>query len=60
MSGHVECVTLGLTTIEFLPEIQISHLIACKNYDEKIATIHMCKVYDDVFSRESNQQGQKE
>jgi hypothetical protein len=59
MSGKVECVTLGLTTSEFL-EIQISYLIACKNLDEKIATIHMCKVYDDVFSRESNQQGQKE
>ena len=54
MFGKVECVP----TIEFLPEIQISHFIACKNYDEKITTIHMCKVYDDVFSREreSNQQ----
>jgi DNA-binding response OmpR family regulator len=29
----------------------ISHLIACKKYDEKITTILMCKVYDDVFSR---------
>jgi len=49
MSGKAECVTLGLTTIEFLPEIQISSTIACKNYDEKITTIHPCKVYDDVF-----------
>ena len=58
MSGKVECVTLGLTTIDFLPEIQISDYIACKNYDEKITTIHMCKAYDDVFTREreSNQQ----
>ena len=58
MSGKVECVILGLTTIDFLPEIQISQFIASKNYDEKITTIHMCKVYDDVFNRqrESNQQ----
>ena len=48
MSGKAECVTLGLTTIEFLPEIQISSTIASKNYD-KITTIHPCKVYDDVF-----------
>ena len=40
----------------------ISHLIACKKYDEKITTILMCKAYDAVFSRkrESNwQQVQK-
>ena len=40
----------------------ISHLIACKKYDEKITTILLCKAYDDVFSRkrESNwQQVQK-
>ena len=48
MSGKVECVSLGLATVEFLPEIQISHSIACKN-DEKITTIHPCKLYDDVF-----------
>jgi DNA-binding response OmpR family regulator len=36
----------------------ISHLIACKKYDEKITTILMCKAYDDIFSRkrESNRQ----
>jgi PleD family two-component response regulator len=58
MSGKVECVTLGLATVEFLPEIQISHLIACKKYDEKITTILMCKACDDTFAREreSNQQ----
>jgi DNA-binding response OmpR family regulator len=40
----------------------ISHLIACKKYDEKITTILMCKAYDAVCSRkrESNwQQVQK-
>jgi CheY-like chemotaxis protein len=37
---------------------KISHLIARKHYDEKITTIHMCKSYYDVISREqkSNQQ----
>jgi CheY-like chemotaxis protein len=55
MSGKVECVTLGL------PEIQISHFIACKNYDEKITTIRMCQVYDDRSSRdrESNHEKNK-
>ena len=54
MFGKVECVP----TIEFLPEIPMSHFIASKNYDERITTIRMCKAYDDVFSkeRESNQQ----
>ena len=58
MSGKVECATLGLATVEFLPEIQISHLIACKKYDEKVTTILMCKAYDDTFTRkkESNRQ----
>lgn len=58
MPGKVECVTLGLTTIESLTEIQISHFIACKNYEEKITTIHTCKIYNDVVNkeRESNQQ----
>ena len=57
MHGKVECLTLGLTTIKTLPEIQISHFIACKNYEERITTIHTCKIYDDVFNkeRESNQ-----
>jgi hypothetical protein len=57
MSGEVECVTLGLATVEFLPEIHISHLITCKKYDEKITTILMCRAYDDIFGRvtESNQ-----
>jgi hypothetical protein len=41
MSGKVGWVSLGLATVEFLPEIQISHLIACKKYDEKITTILM-------------------
>jgi DNA-binding response OmpR family regulator len=27
----------------------ISHFIACKNYDERITTIHTRKVYDDTF-----------
>ena len=30
----------------------ISHFIACKNYDERITTIHMGKVYDDTFGSE--------
>jgi len=57
MSGKVECVTLGLATVEFLPETQISHLIACKKYEEKITGM-LCKAYDDIFGREreSNQQ----
>ena len=45
MSGKLESVTLGLTTIESLPEIQISPFIACKNYEETITTIHTCKIY---------------
>ncbi len=37
---------------------KIAHLIARKHYDEKITTIHTCKSYYDVISRErkSNQQ----
>jgi DNA-binding response OmpR family regulator len=36
----------------------ISHFIACKNYDERITTIHTRKVYDDTLGtkRESIQQ----
>ena len=36
----------------------MSHFIACKNYDERITTIHTGKVYDDAFGmkRESIQQ----
>src|SRR5215831_8730010 len=36
----------------------MSHYIACKNYDERIATIHISKVYDDAFGnrRELSQQ----
>ena len=36
----------------------MSHFIACKNYDERITTIHRGKVYDYTFSmeRESIQQ----
>ena len=60
MSGKVECVSLGLATVEFLPEIQISHLIACKKYDEKITTILMCKDYDDIFGRESRESNQQQ
>jgi PleD family two-component response regulator len=58
MAGKVECLTLGLTTFKTLPEIPISHFIACKNYEEKITTIHTCKIYNDVVNkeRESNQQ----
>ncbi len=37
----------------------ISHFIACKNYEERIPTIHMGKVYDDTMKRESFQQVQK-
>jgi DNA-binding response OmpR family regulator len=29
----------------------MSHFIACKNYDERITTIHMSKAYDDTFSK---------
>jgi DNA-binding response OmpR family regulator len=41
--------------------MSISHFIACKNYDERITTIHTRKVYDDTFSMErgSIQQVQK-
>ncbi|MGA8081802.1 MAG: hypothetical protein WB988_08055 [Candidatus Nitrosopolaris sp.] len=54
----IECVTLGLATIESLTEIQMCHFIACTNYEEKITTIHTCKNYNDVVNkeRESNQQ----
>jgi CheY-like chemotaxis protein len=57
MFGKVECQTLGLANIESLPQIQISHFIACKNYEEKIITIHLCKIYNHVLNREreSNQ-----
>ncbi len=43
-----------------LPEV--SHFIACKNYEEKITTIHTSKSYYDVISRqqESSQQVQKD
>jgi len=37
----------------------ISHFIACKNYDERITTIHTHNVYDDTMKRESIQQVQK-
>jgi DNA-binding response OmpR family regulator len=30
----------------------MSHFIACKNYDERITTIHSGKVYDYIFSME--------
>jgi len=38
--------------------MSISHFITCKNYDERITTIHTRKVYDDTFGmkRESIQQ----
>ena len=39
--------------------MRISHFIACKNYDERITTIHTRKVYDDTMKRESIQQVQK-
>jgi DNA-binding response OmpR family regulator len=43
-----------------LPEV--SHFIACKNYEENITTIHTSKSYYDAISRqqESNQQAQKD
>jgi hypothetical protein len=50
MSGEVECVTLGLAIVEFLPEIHISHLITCKKYDEKITT-NGPKVFDSNLDR---------
>jgi DNA-binding response OmpR family regulator len=37
----------------------ISHLIACKKYDEKITTILMCKAYDHIFGRERESNGQQ-
>jgi CheY-like chemotaxis protein len=55
----VMVITGGLTTIESLTEIQTSHFIACKNYEEKITTIHTCKVYNDVFNRERESNRQK-
>jgi hypothetical protein len=39
--------------------MSISHFIACKNYDERITTIHTRKVYDDTMKRGSIQQVQK-
>jgi adenine/guanine phosphoribosyltransferase-like PRPP-binding protein len=30
----------------------MSQFIACKNYDERITTIHTSKVYDDTFNSE--------
>lgn len=63
MFGKVIFVSLGLTPYlrkrqEFLPEVETAHLIARKYYDEKVTTIHTCKSYYDVISREqkSNQQ----
>jgi hypothetical protein len=37
----------------------ISHFIVCKNYDERITTIHTCKLIDDTMKKESIQQIQK-
>ena len=36
MFGKGECGNLGLTSIESFSEIEISHFVACKNYDEII------------------------
>ena len=47
--------------MESLSGTSISHFIACKSYEEKKA-IHMCRAYNDVFSRErelNQQQVQK-
>jgi hypothetical protein len=55
MCTKVEPVTLGLATIESLPEIQISHFIACKNYEEKITTIHMSRIYNGGTERNQQQ-----
>ena len=46
---------MNLVPTEVLPEV--SHFIACKNYEEKVTTIHTSKSYYDVISRqkESNQ-----
>ena len=51
---------MNLVPTEVLPEV--SHFIACKNYEEKVTTIHTSKSYYDVISREheSNQQGQRD
>jgi hypothetical protein len=38
---------------------KIAHLIARKHYDEKITTIHTCKSYYDVISREQNSNQQQ-
>ena len=46
MSGKVESVTLGLTTIEALPEIQMSQFIARKNCEETVTAIHTCRIYN--------------
>ena len=50
----------NLVPTELLSEV--SHFIACKNYEEKITTIHTSKSYYDAISRqqESNQQRQKD
>ena len=59
MFGKALCGRLGLTSTEFLPEVEISH---CKNYQEKITTIHTSKIYYDVISREeeSNQEQEQQ
>jgi CheY-like chemotaxis protein len=53
----------GLEIIIIAPDLQdfirMSHFIARKNYDERITTIHMGKVYDDTFRKLIQQQVQK-
>ena len=60
MFGKAGCVSLDVTPTEFLPEVETAHFIACKNYEEKITTIHTCKSYYDVITREESNQQQEQ
>ena len=58
MFGKVIFVSLGLTPTltEFLPGVEIAHLIARKYYDEKITTIYTCESYYEVIRDQKSKQ----
>jgi CheY-like chemotaxis protein len=61
MFGKV-MLSLGLTPTltEFLPGVEIAHLIGRKYYDEKITTIHTCKSYYGVIIDQKSKQQQEQ
>ena len=58
MFGKKACVILGVPPIESLSVVHIAHFIDCKNYEERVTTIHTCKSYNEFISdeKESNHQ----